>query len=151
MGLFANFYRRFIRNYSTIVGPLTSLLRGKPERLSWSKLAREAFAKLKHSFTILCQPDPELPFMVEVDASRSGIGAVLSQCSTGKLHPFAFFSRKLTLAEVNYDVGNCELLSIKATLGEWRHWLNEARHPFLVLTDHWSLEYLCGARRLNPH
>ncbi|KAK3509450.1 hypothetical protein QTP70_035100 [Hemibagrus guttatus] len=79
---FANFYRRFIRNYSTIAGPLTSLLRGKSKRLSWSESAREAFGKLKLSFTtapILCQPDPESPFVVEVDASNSGIGAVLSQ------------------------------------------------------------------------
>ncbi|KAK3549569.1 hypothetical protein QTP86_004971 [Hemibagrus guttatus] len=46
---------------------------------------------------------------------------------------------KLMAAEVNYDVGNQELLSIKATLEEWQHWLEGARHPFLVLTDHHNL------------
>ncbi|KAK3570299.1 hypothetical protein QTP86_017183, partial [Hemibagrus guttatus] len=48
---FTNFYRRFIQNYNTIAGPLTSLLRGKPRRLSWTKPAQEMFTKLKQSFT----------------------------------------------------------------------------------------------------
>ncbi|KAK3510497.1 hypothetical protein QTP70_009153 [Hemibagrus guttatus] len=101
---------------------------------------------------ILRHPDPDLPFVVEVDASSSGLGAVLSQRhgKPGKLHPCAFYSRKLTSAEVNYDVGNRELLAIKAALEEWRHWLEGVRHPFQVLTDHRNLEYLRGAKRLNP-
>ncbi|KAK3514954.1 hypothetical protein QTP86_005046, partial [Hemibagrus guttatus] len=68
----------------------------------------------------------------------------------GKLHPCAFYSRKLTTAKANYDVGNRELLAIKVALEEWRHWLEGARHPFQVLTDHRNLEYLRGAKRLNP-
>ncbi|KAK3549060.1 hypothetical protein QTP70_030130 [Hemibagrus guttatus] len=152
---FANFYRRFIRNYSMVAGPLTSLLRGKPKRLTWTNQARTAFQQLKDCFTtapILRHPDPDLPFVVEVDASSSGLGAVLSQChgEPGKLHSCAFYSRKLTVAEVNYDVGNRELLAIKAALEEWRHWLEGARHPFQVLTDHRNLEYLHEAKRLNP-
>ncbi|KAK3512201.1 hypothetical protein QTP70_000471 [Hemibagrus guttatus] len=118
---FANFYRRFIRNYSSVAGPLTSLLRGKPKKLSWTDQARTAFLQLKDRFTtapILRHPDPELP--------------------------------KLTAAERNYDVGNRELLAIKVALEEWRHWLEGARHPFQVLTDHRNLEYLRGAKRLNP-
>ncbi|KAK3548474.1 hypothetical protein QTP70_013316 [Hemibagrus guttatus] len=152
---FANFYRSFIRNYNSVARPLTSLLRGKSRRLAWTDQAQEAFLQLKDCFTtapILHHPDPDLPFMVEVDASSSGIGAVLSQRHgiPGKLHPCAFYSRKLMAAEANYDVGNLELLSIKAALEEWRHWLEGARHPFLVLTDHHYLEYLRGAKRLNP-
>ncbi|KAK3507065.1 hypothetical protein QTP70_003875 [Hemibagrus guttatus] len=90
--------------------------------------------------------------MVEVDTSCSGIGAALSQRhgEPGKLHPCAFYSRKLTAAERNYDVGNRELLAIKAALEEWRHWLEGAHHLFQVLTDHRNLEYLRGAKRLNP-
>ena len=152
---FANFYRRFIRNYSSIAAPLTSLLKGKPKKLSWTQSAQTAFETLKTSFTtapILKHPDPELPFIVEVDASDFGIGAVLSQRhgNPGKVFPCAFFSRKLTTAEKNYDVGNKELLSIKAALAEWRHWLEGARYPFQVITDHKNLEYIKGAKRLNP-
>ncbi|KAK3557959.1 hypothetical protein QTP86_004642 [Hemibagrus guttatus] len=152
---FTNFYRRFIRNYSSVAAPLTSLLRGKPKRLNWTDQARTAFQRLKNSFTtapILCHPDPDRPFVVELDASSSGLGAVLSQRhgNPGRVHPCAFYSRKLTTAEVNYDVGNRELLAIKAALEEWRHWLEGARHPFQVLTDHRNLEYLRGAKCLNP-
>ncbi|KAK3552329.1 hypothetical protein QTP86_010372 [Hemibagrus guttatus] len=141
---FANFYRHFICNYSSVAGPLTYLLRGKPRRLAWMDQAQAA--------PILRHPDPDLPFVLEVDASSSGIGALLSQRHgvPGKLHLCAFYSRKLTAVEANYDVGNWKLLSIKAALEEWWHWLEGARYPFLVLMDHRNLEYLCGAKRLNP-
>ncbi|KAK3563117.1 hypothetical protein QTP86_016350 [Hemibagrus guttatus] len=68
----------------------------------------------------------------EVDASDSGIGAVLSQRhgQPGKLFPCAYFSMKLTDAECNYDVGNKELLAMKAAIEEWRHWLEGSTHPF---------------------
>ncbi len=123
---FANFYRRFIRNYSIVSAPLTSLLKGKPSKLKWTEEAKTAFTTLKEKFTtapILKHPEPSLPFVVEVDASDCGIGAVLSQRhgQPGKLFPCAFFSRKLTAAERNYDVGNKELLSMKAAIEEWRH------------------------------
>ncbi len=153
---FANFYRRFIRNYSMIASPLTSLLKGKPSKLRWSNEATAAFTKLKSSFTsapILKHPDPNLPFVLEVDASDCGIGGVLSQRhgQPAKLYPCAFFSRKLTsAAERNYDVGNKELLSMKAAIEEWRHWLEGAIHPFQVITDHKNLEYVKSAKRLNP-
>ncbi|KAK3538991.1 hypothetical protein QTP86_023598 [Hemibagrus guttatus] len=151
---FVNFYRRFIQNCSSVAGPLTSLLRGKPKRLAWTDEARAAFQQLKDCFTsapILRHPDPDLPFVVEVDASSSGLRAIISQRhgEPGKLHPCAYYSQKLTAAEANYDVGNRELLAIKAALEEWCHWLEGARHPFQVLTDHRNLEYLRGAKRLN--
>ncbi|KAK3507348.1 hypothetical protein QTP70_014831, partial [Hemibagrus guttatus] len=89
----------------------------------------------------------------KVDASTTGVGAVLSQQQGNppKLHPCAFFYRKLNPSEVNYDIRNRELLAIKLALEEWRHWLEGAKHPFIVLTDHKNLEYLRDAKRLNPH
>ncbi|XP_048048359.1 uncharacterized mitochondrial protein AtMg00860-like [Megalobrama amblycephala] len=79
---FANFYRRFIQNYSSITSPLTSLLRNKPKSLSWTPSATEAFNTLKQAFTtapLLVHPDPDKAFVVEVDASTTGVGAVLLQ------------------------------------------------------------------------
>lgn len=89
----------------------------------WSPAAQQAFDRLKHLFAsapILAQADLPLPFVVEVDAADSGVGAVLSQRLDGKLHPCAFFSRRLTQAERNYDLGDRELLAIKLALEEWR-------------------------------
>ncbi|KAI4898249.1 hypothetical protein NFI96_030537 [Prochilodus magdalenae] len=151
---FANFYRRFIRNFSSVAAPLTALLKGGAKRLVWNPLAQNAFKELKIRFTtalLLTHPDPSRPFVVEVDASSVGVGAVLSQRGgeNPKLYPVAYFSHKLTPAERNYGIGDKELLAIKLAFEEWRHWLEGARHPFMVLTDHKNLEYLRNAKRLN--
>ncbi|KAI4883279.1 hypothetical protein NFI96_028837 [Prochilodus magdalenae] len=125
------------------------------KRLAWNAQAESAFNELKARFTsapLLKHPDPSEPFVVEVDASNLGVGAVLSQRhgSPKKLYPIAFFSHKLSPAERNYGIGDRELLAMKLALEEWRHWLEGAQHPFLVLTDHKNLEYLRSAKRLNP-
>ncbi len=80
------------------------------------------------------------------------MGAVLSQQqgNPARLHPCAFYSRKLSPAEINYDIGNRELLAIKLVLEEWRHWLEGAAQPFTVFTDHKNLQYLREAKHLNP-
>ena len=151
---FANFYRRFIRNYSTVAAPLTALTSTK-QPFAWTPEANKAFATLKDRFTsapILQMPDADRQFVVEVDASDVGVGAVLSQRAgeDNKLHPCAFFSRRLSSAERNYDIGNRELLAVKLALEEWRHWLEGSTVPFLVWTDHKNLEYIRSAKRLNP-
>ena len=84
--------------------------------------------------------------------SEAGIGAVLSQRSgtPPKLHPCAFFLKKLSPAELIYDMEERELLAVVKALKAWRHWLEVAQHPFLIWTDHRNLEYIQTARRLNP-
>lgn len=74
---------------------------------------------------------------------QQGLGAVSLQVhgKRGRLHPCTFFSRNLSSVVRNYDIGNRELLVVKVTLEEWRHWLEEARQPFIVYTDHRNLEY----------
>lgn len=75
---FANFYRRFIKNYSRVEAPLTRLISTSAQFI-WTE---SAFIKLKALFAsvpVLIQPDPSLQFIVEVDASDSGVGTVLSQ------------------------------------------------------------------------
>lgn len=88
-----------------------------------------------------------------MDASNTGagVGAILSQRHGNpvKMFPCAFHSRKLNSAECNYDVGDRELLAMKAASEEWRHWLEGARQPFTVLTDHRNLKYIRSAKRLN--
>ncbi len=121
---FANFYRRFIRRFSQLAAPLTALTSIKTP-FRWSSAAEAAFTKLKGCFVsapILIAPDPSRQFVVEVDASEVGVGAVLSQRSSSddKVHPCAYFSHRLSPAERNYDIGNRELLAVKLALEEWR-------------------------------
>ena len=95
-------------------------------------------------------PNPEGQFILEVDASDTGAGAVLSQrAPDGKVHPCAYFSRRLSPTERNYAIGDQELLPLKLALEEWRHLLEGSTVPFLVWTDHRNLEYLWMAKRLN--
>lgn len=148
---FANFYRRFIRDFSKIVSPLTYLTSPKVP-FQWGQAATEAFDHLKQRFAstpILSQLDLNKPFIVEVDASDTGVGAVLSQKTEGKLHPCAYFSRCLSPAERNIDVGDRELLAIKLALEVWRHWLEGTAQPFIEWTDHKNLAYLQVAKHLN--
>ncbi|KAI2661152.1 Transposon Tf2-6 polyprotein [Labeo rohita] len=152
---FANFYRRFIRNFGQVAAPLTALTSTKVS-FTWSAQAQEAFDNLKSRFISapvlsIPDPEPERQFIVEVDASDVGVGAVLSQRSPkdGRVHPCAFFSHRLNPAECNYDIGNRELLAVRLALGEWRHWLEGSAQPFLVWTDHKNLEYIRSAKRLS--
>lgn len=69
---------------------------------------------------ILKHPDPSKPFVMAIDDSETGVEAILSQrfVDKPKLHPVAFFSKKLSPAEQSYDVGNRELLAVKLALEE---------------------------------
>ncbi len=150
---FANFYRRFICNFSQLAAPLTALTSTRMT-FRWSSAAKSAFTNLKSLFVsapILIAPDPTRHFVVEVDASEVGVGAVLSQRSSSddKMHPCAFFSHHLSSAECKYDIGNRELLAVKLALEERRHWLEDSGVPFIVWTDHKNLEYIRSAKCLN--
>ena len=146
MACFANFYRRFIIGFSSIRSPLSALILPKVP-FHWSNEAQNSSKTLKTRFTtapILQIPEPDRQFIVEVDASGVGVGAILSQRSSTdqKIHPCAFFSRCLTPSER-------ELLAVKLTLEEWRHWLEGTKVPFLVWTDHRNIKYIRSAKRLN--
>ncbi|KAL2080706.1 hypothetical protein ACEWY4_024499 [Coilia grayii] len=137
---FANFYRRFIRNYSMLAAPLTALT-SSAVGFHWSGAAEEAFLALKARFTsapILRQPDPNEQFIVEVDASDVGVGAVLSQRSADdrKVHPCAFFFHRLSTAERNYDVGDLNP--------------RQARWSLFFSRFHFSLSYHPGSKNGKP-
>ena len=137
-----------------VVAPLTSLLRGGPQQLRWTAEAERAFETLKAHFTtapVLAHPNPSRPFIIEVDASEVGVAAVLSQ-RTGtppNLLPCSFYSKQLSPARRNYEVGDRELLAIKEALKAWRHWLEGSKNPFLVWMEHRNLECIRAAKRLN--
>ncbi|MBW0583515.1 hypothetical protein O181_123230 [Austropuccinia psidii MF-1] len=111
---FANFYHRFIKNYSKKISSLTSFLK-KYARFPLNEEALRQFHQLKEAFTIapiLSHFDPSLPIIVETDASDYALGAVLSQISDSGKNPIAFDSHKLLPAELNYEIHDKELLGI---------------------------------------
>ena len=144
---FANFYRCFIRGFSRVAAPLTALTSTLCP-LSWTPEAERAFSALKSLFTsapVLMLPQPSRQFIVEVDASDVGIGAVLSQRSEEdqQIHPVAFLSHRFTPAEANYVVGNQELLAVHAALTEWRHWLEGAPGPSGITLSVGTCDFDC--------
>src|SRR5690606_37452107 len=104
---FANFYRRFILGYSSIVTPLTKLTGKNVPFLCYDE-CEAAFQKLKNAFTsapILKHFDPKRQCIVETDASDYVSAGILSQYDDDStLHPVAFFSKKHSPAEGNYEI-----------------------------------------------
>ena len=149
---FANFYQRFIQEYSQICIPLTKMTK-KEQPFHWEYKQREAFEKLKKIFTlapILASFDPERKIILETDASDQALGSCLSQPDAeGQLHPVAYCSKKFFGPELNYDVHDKELLAIGDAFEEWRAYLEGSRHPIMVYSDHKNLSYFITTKKLN--
>ena len=148
---FANFYRRFIGAYSDIARPLTELTH-KDQVFQWSKEAEAAFQELKRIFVLeptLVRFDPERRTRIETDSSGWCVGATFLQLSPdGIWRPYAFFSRKLSPPECNYEIHDKEMLAIIRSLEEWDAELRSVG-KFEILTDHKNLEYFMTIRKLS--
>ena len=104
---FANFYRKFIPDFSNIVAPLNLLTRkGKP--WVWTQLQQRAFERLKHIFSsapVLQLPNVARPFSIMTDASLLAAEAVLMQMDKNSdLHPCAYSSCTFSSGQCNYDI-----------------------------------------------
>ncbi|RAL65789.1 hypothetical protein DID88_005454 [Monilinia fructigena] len=150
---FVNFYRRFIKGYSGITTPLTTLTRKDQGSFEWTAKAQESFETLKQAVAeepILLTFDPEKQIIVETDSSDFAIGAVLSQPGQNeKYQPIAFYSRKLSPAELNYEIYDKELLAIVDAFREWRVYLEGSKYTVQVYTDHKNLVYFTTTKQLN--
>ena len=149
---FANFYRKFIPNFSNIVAPLNLLTR-KNEPWNWTPLQQTAFDELKRIFSsapVLQIPNVSQPFSIMTDASLLAAGAILLQPDANQdLHPCAYFSRTFTLAQRNYDIYDRELLAVILALEEWRQYLQGTQHPVTIITNHKNLSYIRDPCKLS--
>ncbi|MBW0510773.1 hypothetical protein O181_050488 [Austropuccinia psidii MF-1] len=148
---FANFYRRFIKNYSKIISSLKNFLK-KNSCFPLNEEALRQFHQLKEALTIaqiLSHFDPSLPTNVETGASDYALGSVLSQISDSGKHPIAFDSHNLLPAELNYEIHDKELLGIVWALKGWRAFLLSLSSSFEVLTNHYSLQYFLSSKILT--
>ncbi|XP_071909873.1 uncharacterized protein [Coffea arabica] len=141
----AGFYRRFVRDFSTIAAPLTQLIK-KNENFHWGNSQEQAFRALKHKLThapVLALPDFSKTFEIDCDASGIGVGAVLNQGG----RPIAYFGEKLNGAAQNYSTYDKELYALIRALQVWQHYLRPKE--FMIHTDHESLKYLKAQHTLS--
>jgi hypothetical protein len=118
----------------------------KDVRFIWGLPQEDSFMKLKELVTsapVLVLPNDDLLFRLEADGSGIATGAVLSQqqVDDNVWHPVTFLSKALNPVEQNYEIHDTEMLAIIRGLEEWRHYLEGARHPVEIWTDHKNLEY----------
>jgi ribonuclease HI len=149
---FCNYYRRFIKGYSEVAEPLTRLKK-KDIPFEWLEDQQKAFEEMVLKFTTaptLRHFDHRREVIIETDASDYVSAGVLSQRDDdGVLHPVAFFSKKHSPAECNYDIYDKELMAIIKALEEWRLECEGAEHTLQLITDHKNLEYFMSKRLLN--
>jgi len=107
-----SYYRRFVPGYAKIAFPLHALTRKKAQFL-WSADCEAAFEVLKQKLVtspLLAYPDFDKDFTLETDASKLGLGAILSQYQEdGKLHPVAYASQSVS---ANYSITDLETLAV---------------------------------------
>ncbi|XP_027120499.2 uncharacterized protein [Coffea arabica] len=141
----ASFYRRFVKDFSTIAAPLTSIIK-KNSPFQWGEEQAKSFQLLKHKLThahVLSLPNFDKTFEIECDASGIGIGAVLLQ----EGRPIAYFSEKLNGAALNYSTYDKEMMALVRALQTWQHYLRP--REFVLHTDHESLKHIKSQTKLS--
>ena len=160
---FAGYYRRFVKGFAKIAGPLHELVNSCLHELKtnkrlaipfanrWDTVCQAAFDELREKLTstpVLGFPDFSKPFRLETDASQEGLGAVLSQEQDGRYRVIAYASRRLRPTEYNmdnYSSMKLEFLALKwAVTEKFRSYLLGAE--FEVLTDNNPLSHLETAK-----
>ena len=146
-----NYYRRFIANCSLISKPINNFI---CEKEPWGPTQTSAVNELKKR--LCCKPvlrpiGTKSVLRLTTDASKQGLGAVLEEVqdfqSTKSLGVIEYFSKSLQGAEVNYPVGELELLAIIRALQHFKYVLHGRK--FVLRTDHISL--LTIKQRKEPH
>ncbi|WVZ97041.1 hypothetical protein U9M48_042606 [Paspalum notatum var. saurae] len=141
----AGYYRRFIKDFSKIAKPMTSLTK-KNAKFVWGPKCEDGFRELKKLLTtapVLAQPDVTKPFDVYCDASGRGPGCVLMQ--EGRV--IAYASRQLRKHEANYPTHDLELAALVHAPKIWRHYL--LGNTCHIYTDRKSLKYIFTQPELN--
>jgi hypothetical protein len=140
------YYRRFVAGFGMISKPLTNLMT-KRQLFVWNSNTQQAFDALKTALAqapVLALPDFTKNFVIETDASGSGIGAVLQQ----EGHPIAYISKALGPKNLGLSTYEKEYLAILFDVDHWRPYLQHGE--FLIKTDQQSLTHLDDQRVSTP-
>jgi hypothetical protein len=141
----AGFYRRFMRDFSTIDVPLNDSMK-KGVSFHWGAAQDQAFRTLIDKLThapLLQLLNFGKTFELEYDATGIGIGGVLLQ----EDKPVAYFREKLSEPSLNYSTFDKELYALVRALETWQHYL--CPKEFVIHSDHKSLKHIRGQAKVN--
>ena len=143
-------YSRFIRNCSSILTPLYDLTQSNVE-FKWNNVHEQAFQNIKHELAnagILDTFKYDSTLILEVDASKIGIGAVLKQLYDDKTTTVSFASKKLSSAELNYSQIDKEALAIVYGVKKFQNYLTGKK--FILKSDHKPLIHIFNPDKNIP-
>nr|GEU60038.1 reverse transcriptase domain-containing protein [Tanacetum cinerariifolium] len=135
------FYRRFIKDFSKIVRPLTKLLE-KDTPFEFNDECQKAFELLKEKLTcapVIVSPNWNILFELMCDASDFAVGAVLGQKDGKNFHPIYFARKTLKPAQQKYTVTKKEFMAIVFAFDKFRSYLILSKT--IVHTDHSALKH----------
>ena len=139
------YYRSFCFNFSTVVAPLTNLLKGKAQFV-WTDECQGAFDNVKlllSTAPVLAAPRLDRPFKIQVDASQVGAGAVLLQTDDQEVdRPVSYFSKKFNQHQLNYSTIEKEALALVWALQHFNVYVGGGVVPVVVFSDHNPLTFL---------
>jgi hypothetical protein len=147
-----NYYRRHIKDNSTIAAPLYDITK-KGCKFLWKREHQIAFYTLKSRLAtapILGIYEQDAVTILDTDASAVSIGAVLSQILDGKERVIAYASRTMNDSERRYSVTKRELLAVLYALKQFRHYLL-ACPSFTIRTDHAPLVHVQQMKNPSTH
>jgi hypothetical protein len=130
------YYRKFVKNYRKIAAPPTALL--KRNSFTWTPVVAQSFQTLKMAMCttlILALPDFTKTFVLECNASRKGISAILMQ----EGRPLTFTNKQLSERNLGKPIYEKEMLVIMHAIDLWNPYLLGKR--FQIKTNHQSLKY----------
>ncbi|UYV68421.1 hypothetical protein LAZ67_5004283, partial [Cordylochernes scorpioides] len=150
MGL-ANYYKKFVKDFSKISFPLVRLTR-KNQPFIWNEEVEESFAKLKMALStkpVLAIYNPDYPSKVYTDASKYGIGAILTQIGPdNEEHVIAYYSKTLQPHQENYSAYEMECLAVIQATDHFHVYIEN--QPFEIITDHAALQWLFTMKKPKP-
>ena len=146
-----SYYRRFIKDFSSIAAPLNKLTR-KSQKFCWSPECENAFQSLKSaliSAPVLRLPDMNKQFILTTDASTTAISYILGQRDeNGKEYAIHYGGRALRGAEVNYSITELECLAMVEGVRAYHPYL--AHRRFEAVTDNIALTWLKNVKPTTP-
>ncbi|XP_058827433.1 uncharacterized protein LOC131687369 [Topomyia yanbarensis] len=143
----ANYYRRFIPDFSGVTAALSDLLQSKSKTIRWSEAAEKAFCQIKErliSSPVLKSPDFSRQFTIQTDASDVAVAGVLIQEQDGTEHVISYFSHKLTTPQKNYHAAEKEALAAILSIDAFRGYI-EGYH-FTLITDSSALTHILSTK-----